>query len=1048
MKQKSNYRKQLTKAAIVFSIMIGAGSLVSAVALPNVVEATQQHKVVKGKITDEKGEGIPGASIVVKGSTTGVVSDVDGNYSISVPNNNAVIVVSFIGSKTKEVAVAGKSVVNVSLESSVEELKEVVVTALGIKREKKSLGYAVQDVKSDELTKVGSSGLADALQGKVAGLNISDAGTGAGGSAKIVIRGNSSLSDNNEPLWVVDGVPYDSAPETDNMQWGGFDRAGGSFDLNPEDVESISVLKGPTAAALYGSRAGNGVILVTTKKGGKDGKFGISYSGKFTFSKAAYSLDEQDIYGQGSNGVFSLDQNGSWGPEMKGQSVAAWWDNTKTTTFNVQKDVIKNFMRTGNTQSNNLTIAGGDKDNPFRLSIGHDYTKGVMPRNNVAKTSFDLVTRYTLNKYVTFDVKANYINVVGECRPELGFYSTMFYLYTMPRNIQLSDLYAYRYNPAELAAGTHTQMNWSSVVNADRQNPYFIIDDWNNKDKKNRFFGMVQATIHFTPELTLKLKQGIDYSSNEYDEVYDYADGIFEGRPMSQETKSSSNELNSEFLLSYNKTFGDFQVGLSGGGNRMYQRYDGLFGKGALIPFPNTHYLAAGTTQTTSNDISEREINSLYAFANLGYKDYLYLDLTARNDWSSTLPSNNRSYFYPSAGISVIVTSAMDAMNINYNKKLINYGKVRFSIAQVGKDTDPYRLINTYGTTTDDAHQLLYTTEPTELANVNLKPEISTSWEVGTEWRLFNNRFGFDFTYYDMMTKNQVLSIPKVYSTGYSSQVVNVGKISNKGIELAMNATAVKTKDFTLDLLLNFAHNYTKVKELDPLIDKYELGSLNNGVAVVAIQGDKLGEIWAKGYKYDDKGNKVIGDDGLPEKSDERVLGSIQPDFTGSFGINAAYKGFALSALFNFQKGGDIYSFTEDEAAAAGVAKCTADRTNRVIAGVTEAGGTNTTSITAENYWQNGTNPETFLYDASFLKLKELALSYTFNKKQLSLLTHNIINNLKFSLFGSNLFYLVKHTPGTTPDGSAFSANMFSQAIDFSPVPNLRNIGFSINVGF
>lgn len=1021
--------------------------------------AYAQSGIVKGVVSDEKGEAIPGANVTVKGANNGVVTDINGNYSISVPKSNSILVVSFIGCKSKEVAVNGKSVINVSLQSSIEELNEVVVTALGIKREKKSLGYSVQDVKSDELTKVGNTGIADALQGKVAGLNISDAGTGAGGSAKIVIRGNSSLADNNEPLWVVDGVPYDSTPTVDgeayssttgvgNMQWGGYDRAGGSFDLNPEDVESISVLKGPTAAALYGSRAGNGVILVTTKKGGKNGKFGITYSGKFTWSPIAYTLDEQNIYGQGSNGVFSKDQFGSWGPKMEGQSETAWYDNSKTTIYKAQKDVMKNFYRTGNTQSNNVTIAGGDKDNPFRLSLGHDYTKGNVPRNIVTKTSIDLVTRYTLNKFVTFDVKANYVNVVGQCRPELGYYSTAYYLYTMPRNIQLSDLSTYKYDQDELAAGNHVQNNWVTAT-ADRQNPYFLLDDWNNKDKKNRFFGMVQATINFAPELTLKLKQGMDYSDNQYNYTYDYEDNIFEGRPMSEMTKSSSNELNSEFLLSYNKTFGDFQVGLSAGGNRMYRRYESLYGKGSLIPFPNTYYLAAGSKQTTSNDLNEKQINSLYAFANLGYRDFLYLDLTARNDWSSTLPANNRSYFYPSVGISTVLTSAMDALNINYNKKLINYGKLRFSIAQVGKDTEPYKLVNTYSTTTDDAHGYLYTTEPTTLANINLKPEISTSWEVGTEWRLFNNRLGLDFTYYDMITKNQILSIPMIYSAGYSYQTVNVGKISNKGIELAMNGTILKSKDFNLDLSLNFAHNYTKVQELDPLIDKYTLGSLNNGVSVVAIQGDKLGEIWAKGYKKDSNGNKIIGSDGLPEQTDsEEVLGSIQPDFTGSFGLNAGYKGFALSALFSFQKGGDIYSFTEDQAAYYGNAKCTADRSDRIIKGVTEAGVKNTVSIKAENYWQNGTNPQSFIYDASFIKLKELALSYTLSKSMLASLTNNIFTNIKLSMFGSNLLYLVKHTPGTTPDGSAFSSNMFSQAIDFSPVPNTRNFGFSINVGF
>lgn len=1021
-----------------------------AFALPR-VEISQPNKVIKGHIVDENGEALPGASVVVKGQTSGVISDMNGNFSLSIASGNIVIVVSSVGYKTQEIALNGRTSVNIAMVAAVSELKEVVVTALGIKREKKSLGYAVQDVKSDELAKVGSTTLTDALQGKVAGLTISDSSTGAGGSSKVVLRGNSSLVGNDAPLWVVDGVPYDTGVDTQNMQWGGMDRAGGAFDLNPEDIESVSVLKGPTAAALYGSRAGNGVIMVTTKKGGKNGQLGVTYSGKFTISKVAYTLDEQNTYGQGINGVFSSESDLSWGPKMTGQSIPAWWDKTAQTTSDlVQKDVMKNFYRDGGVQSNSVSFQGGDKDNPFRITLSNDYTKGNVKYNSVTKTGFDFVGSFKMNKFMTFDLKADYTNTKGLNRQELGSYSTAYYLYTMPRNIQLKDLSNYKFNPTDLISGDYEHFNWYGP-DATHQNPYFIMEQWKNKDVKNRLFGYAALNIAITPDLKLKVKQGMDIADTQYRYIYPYNDPVFTADyPESEMSKYTSKEMNSEFLLSYNKTFGDFQIGVSAGGNRMYNKIEGLWGKSGKIPVFGAHFLSLGTAQAVSNSLYEKEINSLYAFANLGYKDFLFIDLTARNDWSSTLPAANRSYFYPSASISGIITSFMDAMNINYNKKLINYGKIRFSIAQVGKDTEPYQLANTYGATTNDAFGYLYITEPTIMANIDLKPEIATSYEIGTEWRLFNNRFGFDITYYNTGTKNQVVPIDLVQSSGWAQKYLNIGKISNKGIEIALNGSVIKTRNFNLDLTANFAHNRTELVRLAPGVDHYTFDELNGSgtMALRAYPGQKFGLIYDYGYKRDNKGNAIVDDNGLPIKTSDQIkLGDIQPDFTGSFGFNLGYKGLSLSALFNFQKGGDIYSFTENIAAKYGVAKRTANREDFVFKGVTESGAVNTKTISAQSFWRNAPAEE-YMYDASFLKLKELSLGYVFPKSFLSKYTNNFVSNLKLSVFGSNLLYLVKHTPGTTPDSSAFSATVFAQAVDYAPLPNTRTFGISVNVGF
>jgi TonB-linked outer membrane protein, SusC/RagA family len=1051
MRQKFNCKKRLSRLVIALSVVLGIGSFsMQAFALPR-VEISQPNKIVKGHVVDENGEALPGASVVVKGQTSGVISDINGNFSLSVASGNVVIVVSSVGYKTQEIALNGRTTVNISMSAAVSELKEVVVTALGIKREKKSLGYAVQDVKADELNKVGSTTLTDALQGKVAGLKISDSSTGAGGSSKVVLRGNSSLVGNDSPLWVVDGVPYDTGIDTNNMQWGGMDRAGGAFDLNPEDIESVSVLKGPTAAALYGSRAGNGVIMVTTKKGGKNGQLGVTYSGKFTVSKVAYTLDEQDVYGQGTNGVFSSESDLSWGAKMTGQSVAAWWDKTKTTSYLAQEDVMKDFYRDGGVQSNSVSFQGGDKDNPFRITLSNDYTKGNVKYNSVTKTGFDFVGSFKMNKFMTFDLKADYTNTKGLNRQELGSYSTAFYLYATPRNIQLKDLNNYKFNPDLAALGDYEHFNWYGP-DATHQNPYFIMEQWKNKDVKNRLFGYAALNIAITPDLKLKVKQGMDIADTQYRYIYPYNDPVFTANyPESEMSKYTSKEMNSEFLLSYNKTFGDFQVGVSAGGNRMYKKTEGLWGKSGKMPVYGAHFLSLGSAQAVTNSLYEKEINSLYAFANLGYKDFLFMDLTARNDWSSTLPSANRSYFYPSVSLSGIVTSFMDAMNISYNKKLINYGKIRFSIAQVGKDTEPYQLLDTYGTTTDDAFGYFYTTEPTTMANPNLKPEIATSYEIGTEWRLFNNRFGFDITYYNTGTKNQVVPIDLVQTSGWAKKYLNIGKISNKGIEVALNGSVIRTRNFNLDLTANFAHNRTELVRLSPEANHFTFDELNGSGGTMSLRaypGQKFGTIYDYGYKRDNKGNAIVDNNGLPIKTSDQIkLGDIQPDFTGSFGFNLGYKGLFLSALFNFQKGGDIYSFTENLAAKYGVAKRTGNREDFVFKGVTESGAVNTKKISAQSFWTNAPAEE-FMYDASFLKLKELSLGYVVPKSFLSKYTNNLVSNLKLSVFGSNLLYLVKHTPGTTPDNSAFSATVFAQAVDYAPLPNTRTFGISVNVGF
>jgi len=1020
--------------------------------------ASAQNRTATGVVNDNIGPVI-GAGVVVAGTNNGAITDVDGSFTLNNVPVGSTLVVSCIGYETVEVVFNGQPV-KVTLREDSELLDEVVVTALGITREKKSLGYAVQDVKAEELTRGGGVTLTDALMGKVAGLSINNSATGAGGSTRVVLRGNSSLSDNNEPLYVVDGVPYDNggSPSADQSGlWGSKDHQSGAFDINPEDIESVSVLKGATAAALYGSRAGNGVILITTKKGGKgNGKIGVSYSGKFTWSPVAYFPNLQNIYGQGTEGGYNAESTGSWGAEMSASTtVANWWDGKTEIPYQGEANPWKEFYRTGNSQSNNITLAGGNKDNPFRLTLGYDNTNSVVKTSNIKRTSVDFVTSNKLTDWLKLDVKANYVNTSGANRQPRGAYGSSYNILTMPRSIRLSDLAEHWLDETAVASGAEGHVNWHKV-SANCMNPYFIQNNLDNGDNQNKFFGVGSITINFTKNLSLKVKDGLTWVDLQEKETRKYKSSGFRW-PEFQMKKTTTIENNLEGLLSYNNTWGDFDFGASVGGNIMHYKSEALRAVAKDIPFRGAYYVAAGSLDgDTWNSIYEKQINSIYAFANLGWKNFLFLDVTARNDWSSTLPKANRSYFYPSVALSYLITGMFDELGISYNKDVLDYGKVRASWAKVGKDTDPYQLETLLGTTSG-VNGLSYITYPTTIANANLKPEMVTSWEVGTEWHFFKNRLGIDLTYYRSNTKNQVMKIDLPYSSGVQSQWINAGNIQNQGLELQLNGDFIRTRDITFGATLNLAKNWNKVVELYTDaekgidLDRYSLGNINFSSSgdgtVYAIKGRQIGTLYGTAYRRDAAGNKVIGENGLPIVDSNKEIASVAPDFTGSFGLNFAWKGLAFNALFSFQKGGSLYSATEYMTLHSGTGLRTADRSDRVIEGVTESGAKNTVSVTAQNFWNN-IPMEECVYDASFLKLSELSISYSLPKKWLERTFNGYVDNVRVSAVGSNLFYFLKHTPGTTPDGALTENSLMATAFDLCPYPATRNFGFAINIGF
>lgn len=1047
MNRSDRQKKKIVPSVILLGLLFGIGTTraEAEVTIPaeSPVITQQKEIVVNGVVKEKSGETIPGANIVVKGTTNGTITDVDGNFSLTVPAD-AILEVSFIGYQTAEVAVNGQNNLEVVLSSTVEELDEVVVTALGIKREKKSLGYAMQEVKTEGLTEVRSESVANLLQGKIAGVQISQSGTGMGGSTRIVLRGTTSLSGNNQPLWVVDGMPINDSQAGTADQWSGIDYEGAASQINPDDIESISVLKGANAAALYGSRAQNGAIIVTTKKG-KAGKLQFEYNGNINFSQAYDSYDYQNTYSQGSNGNFVVGSTGSWGQKMDGTIVDSWRGESASSFYNdsrydgsyallPQKSYIDEFYRTGVNYTNTLTASGGTENLTSRFSFSDQRNQGITPGHSLNKQYFDLHSELK-SKYLDLSVKINYMRQKATGRPAQGEYGIMKSLVTMPRGIRLSDL--------EDPIGTDgNTVNWSGT-SAEYRNPYTdTYSDNLNNDRTNRIIGSVQLVGKITDYLKLTGRVGIDWYNNKRVTKSVYTQNTTDtdyGLVM-----ANTEEFNADLMLNFNKRFGDFDILANVGTAMTANKYEALSGNSGYFNVPAFPTIGNGNNQTVSEDYYKKRINSVLGNASFGWRSMVYLDVTARNDWSSTLPADNRSYFYPSVSLSGILSQMFEL------PEQINYMKLRASYAKVGNDTDPYRLMSTYTFETYGSGNVT-TTPSTELPLANLKPEDTRSFEVGLDYRMFNNRLGLDVTYYNSNTINQILSVTIPISSGYDTQLINAGKMRSYGAEISLTGTPIETKDWTWDVTLNWGLNRTTCIELDDQLTTFTVGSTRIAKVVVE-EGGRYGDIVAlKHYERDSNGNLLIGDDGVPVvTTEDKVIGNMTPDWTGSFATTLRWKNLSLSALIDVRAGGDIISMTDAYATSHGTSARTLEgrENGMVVSGVNSTtGATNTVSVNPEDYWQaigGGTGvAEEYLYDASYVKFRELSLGYTFPQTWLQNLP---ISSVKFSFTGRNLFYIFKNAP-VNPEG-AFSREDYAQAFEYMELPTTRSFGFTLNVKF
>ncbi|MBX3242511.1 MAG: SusC/RagA family TonB-linked outer membrane protein [Chitinophagaceae bacterium] len=888
------------------------------------VEAVQRTVLadfsVRGTVTDANG-GVPGVTVSERGTTNATTTDGDGNFSLNVANSSAVLVFSSIGYKTQEVAIGGRNSVSVFLEADAQELESVVVTALGLTRDKKSLGYSIGTVKGDDMTHVANENMLTSMAGRVSGVTINQT-SGVGSSISVIIRGASSLI-NNQPLYVIDGVPMGSSLRNVSEKGSNnrVDYGNAISDINPDDIESISVLKGPSAAALYGSRAGNGVILITTKSGKKGKGFGVSFSTSNVFETPYRYLDLHYKY---ANGVRpnQLDPTSAyWGgyPLDQGNKAVQWDSPLDANGMPVASDLVsykdnmKNFLNTGITSTNNISVGGSTEKMSYRLSYNNMNNKGLIPGQDLYRNNISLAGSYEITKNLSVNTNINWVRSNSNSRP-----------LTSERNANpLEAIY-----DAPYVDMTKFKSIWKPGLEGieqlkhatNKNNAYFLAQGIQNAFVRDRFYGNVKFDWKISDAFSAFVR-GTFNTTNEYRDTkipWSYTSlprgGYYVENLFGQ-------EVNTDFLISYKKKVSDLDISVSAGGNYMQANWQNQNMGGRDLAVPNLYRMnnVARATLAYDNTRARKNIYSLYAMASVGFKDQVYLDLTGRNDWSSTLPASSRSYFYPSASLSWL---AHTTLNLPSNVSLL---KLRGGWAQTGNDTDPYSLypalsMGSWGS-------LITSGMPGGLSNPNLKPEIATSIEGGIDFAMYNNRLRFDITYYDLNNRNQIFSVAMPASAGYTSKIVNAGRLNSKGWEVGIGGTPIKNKDWSWDLHANFTRNRVYIKEL---IDGMEFFSFwgEASAGAYTFVGEEVGDLYSRGYLQVTDPNSpyyrwpIIEWDGasggmqwqeLPggngNPNNEKV-GNYNPRFLMGLQSTLTWKRWALGLSFDWRNGGNFMSFT------------------------------------------------------------------------------------------------------------------------------------------
>ncbi|CAL1519000.1 SusC/RagA family TonB-linked outer membrane protein [Chitinophaga sp. MM2321] len=1030
-------------------------------------------QLVKGHIIDDKGTPVPGVSVHEKGTTNGTATDENGNFSINVTGNNAVLVFRSVGYLTKE-QVVGSGSMQVQLSTDIHSLNDVVVTALGIKRDEKALGYSIGTLRGDEVSTVKEVNIANALSGKVTGVNVRSTSSDPGGTSLVTIRGQSSLTGYNQPLYVVDGIPIAPAVRTPTQPVGQVvvDYGSTISDINPDDIASISVLKGASASALYGSRALNGVILITTKSGsGVTKGLGVSVNSSAIFDQPTLFPLFQNQFGSGDReGSEETISDATWGPRLDIGTKHVQWNspldangNPIPTDWVSYPDRVKDFFRTGSTFTNNIAVTGNNKDGSFRLSFTNLKNEGIIPNTDLKRNTLNLAAGYNLSSKIKVSTNIGYTKNSSGNRPTFNRGSVSNIVYTTTPNVDIQQLRNYWLPGKE-------GLEQFSHVPGSTDNPYLVAYEFINGYDRDRMMGNVQIDIELTKNLTLMGRTGMDL----------YSESRESKRPFGSVRNATGayaigteffREQNTDFLLTYKKEVNtDFSFSVSAGANRMNQLGKSTNQKTESLVIPGLYNISnakAGTVLNGSGQSTKR-INSVYGMGQVSFRNYAFLDLTARNDWSSTLPASNNSYFYPSAALSLIVS---DMLGIKSDA--LSFAKLRASWAQVGGDTDPYNLYNTFNFG-QDWNDVKLANISNALKNNKLKPLIATSHEFGADVRFLKGRIGVDFTYYSTINRNQILNIPVTSASGYTSMVTNAGKIGNKGIEIGLNATPVAGA-FRWDLQLNYSRNRNKIIELMDGLTNYQVGGAE-GIRFQVKEGAEMGDMYAQAWETvpdgEFKGEPLLASDGTYQQINEySKIGNYNPDFMIGFTNTFSYKGFTLNLLLDWRQGGNFFSYVAKNLLSDGRTMTTVNGRDPKSGGLTWIDSDNnhrTDGMILHGYIEespgkyvpntNVTDPENYYgeyywsfngrstFDASYVKLREASLTYNFSKKTLGRIP---LGNLSVSLIARNLFTWTAAEQGYDPETAMTISNgSFSPGVTSWGLPYTRSYGCKIGFNF
>lgn len=1019
----------------------------------------QEKRTVEGTVQDaETGETLPGVNVGVPNRPIGTATNAQGQYSLQLPADVDTLSYSFVGYQTRRVAVEGRATINVRLRSQAIQAEELVVTALGVEREQRTIGYSVQEVEGAEVEEASSLNVLSGLQGKLSGVRIQQSGTGAGGSTRIVIRGNRNIGSSNQPLFVVDGIPIQGRGSARTGVFGGLDLGGGINDIDPNSIESISVLRGANAAALYGQEGANGAVVIETKKGTQEPQ--VNFSTQASMGTPLVLPDLQNEYGRGSRGTVCgdppcgstpsvIDGDRSWGPRMEGQPVESW--TGEVVPYSSQSGNVEDFFDTAYSTTNSLSLSAGTDSLTARASISNTQNGSLLPGGEIDRTNLSLSSSADITSGFSVDGRVSYVTQSAFNRPQTAQSpdNVIFNMYHFPRNLRLADLRPSRDDASQPRL-------WTSQNTARRNNPYWSVNLNTNQDSRDRVLGYLRLRYQATPWLSAFVRGGTDYNETRR-ETRAATNTIYknDGQGEYEVAKSRSQTTTYDFLLDAEQDLTeDFHGRLLAGGSWKKEEGETTGTTGRGLSVPNFFTPSNLESQTPIYGFSEKQVRSLYSLAELRYRGYLFLELTARNDWSSALPDENNSFFYPSATLGFIFSDLVEW-------EPLSFGKLRASVAEVGTDTGPYETQLGYTITGEGQSGQPFGSAPTVRPPVDLKPEITRSYEAGLDLGFLDDRVEMSGTYYRTNTRNQIINLDLPPSSGFRRGTINAGNVRNQGIELQAQGTVLETDDFQWRMSANWSKNWSKVLELTPSLDTYPLSSAL-GVDILADEGGEFGQMTGLRFARTDDGRRIIDSDGFPKtvSDDSTPIGSIQPDWTGGLTSTFSYKGVSLRMVLDVQRGGDIYSLSNATAASQGTAEFTLEGREEFYEGTggyvadgvvntgTEANPTyeeNTQAVDPQAYWTEVSSvAEPFVYDASYLKLREVVLSY---RLPTTVLSRTPIQNASVSLIGRNLANFFTNTPGFDPE-SAIGPNLSDQGREAFAFPQTRTYGFSLNLTF